>query len=102
MSLSDYLNRLRACLTSLSAQHRRAALRHLCRTDLFFLLRYGMDRADIEREWLFQRCREIQARRRVDDQYMANWFRYKPVSMQGPRKSARMVSHSQTASALDQ
>ena len=58
----------------------------------------------LARNWkrVLEKRREIQARRRVDDQYMASWFRYKPVSMQGPRKSARMVSHSQTAGALDQ
>ncbi len=39
----------------------RARLRHLCRTDLFFLLRYGCSRDDIDRDWLFDRCREVQA-----------------------------------------
>ena len=36
-------------------------LRNLCRTDLFFLLRYGCGRADIDQDWVFARCREVQA-----------------------------------------
>ena len=36
------------------------ALRHLLRTDLYFLLRYGLNRPDIENQWLFERCREVQ------------------------------------------
>ena len=36
-------------------------MRTLCRTDLYFLLRYPLGRKDIENEWLFKRCREVQA-----------------------------------------
>ncbi len=36
-------------------------MRNLCRTDLYFLIRYGLKRRDIEHPWLFQRCREVQA-----------------------------------------
>lgn len=36
-------------------------LREWCQTDLFFLLRYAMGRADVEHDWLFDRCREVQA-----------------------------------------
>ena len=39
---------------------RRARLRNLARTDLYFLIRYGLARRDIEDEWLFDRCREVQ------------------------------------------
>lgn len=48
---------LQAC----SETERRARARNLCRTDLFFLLRYGCARADTDRDWYFERCREIQA-----------------------------------------
>ncbi len=37
------------------------ALRWLCRNDLFFLLRYGLGREDCETDWVFDRCREVQA-----------------------------------------
>src|SRR5271169_3860787 len=36
--------------------------------------------------------RRIQSARRVDDQYMASWFQYAPVSKQAPKKMARMRS----------
>jgi hypothetical protein len=36
--------------------------------------------------------RRIQGARRVDDQYMASWFQYAPVSKQAPKKLARMRS----------
>lgn len=39
---------------------KKAALRYLARTDLYFLLRYLCGRKDFERQWLFDRCREIQ------------------------------------------
>lgn len=35
--------------------------RTLCQTDLFFLLRYVCKRADMENDWIFDRCREVQA-----------------------------------------
>jgi hypothetical protein len=41
--------------------------------------------------------RRIQATRRVDDQYMASWFQYSPVSKQAPKKMVRMLSRSETA-----
>src|SRR5258706_10619219 len=40
---------------------RTTRLRRLCLTDLFFLLRYGCGRKDIDHPWLFARCREVQA-----------------------------------------
>lgn len=36
-------------------------MRTLCRTDLYFLIRYALNRPDVENEWLFERCREVQA-----------------------------------------
>lgn len=37
------------------------AQRHLALNDLFFLLVYVLGRKDLNREWLFQRCREVEA-----------------------------------------
>jgi hypothetical protein len=41
--------------------------------------------------------RQIQARRRVDDNYIAAWFQYAPVSHKASRKMVRMLSRSETA-----
>ena len=44
-----------------SEQDRYARARNLSRTDLFFLLVYGLKRADADNDWVFARCREMQA-----------------------------------------
>lgn len=44
----------------LPPEQSRAIMRLLCRTDLYFLLRYGLSRPDVEHPWLFARCREVQ------------------------------------------
>jgi len=36
------------------------ALRRLCREDLFFLLTVGCKRKDIDKDWLYDRCREVE------------------------------------------
>lgn len=36
-------------------------IRALCAGDLFFLLVYGMGREDVDCDWLYERCREVQA-----------------------------------------
>ena len=48
-------------MQSCSEAERIARLRNLCTSDLYFLLRYGCDREDIDHPWLFARCREVQA-----------------------------------------
>lgn len=48
------------------------AARWLCRNDLFFLLRYGCQRADCDNDWVFERCREVQAE---PDGYLDLWAR---------------------------
>jgi predicted phage terminase large subunit-like protein len=39
----------------------RESLRDLCRNDLFFLLTIACKRKDINRDWLYDRCREVEA-----------------------------------------
>ena len=41
--------------------------------------------------------RLIQAKQRVDNEYMASWFKYAPVSRQAPKKMVRVLSRSATA-----
>lgn len=47
-------------MKELSEAEKRNRLRHLARTNLYFLLRYGLDRSDVEHPWLFDRCVEVQ------------------------------------------
>lgn len=72
MLLTDYRRRLKASLMPLAAEQKRAALRYLARTDLFFLLTAICGRKDIERQWLFDRCREVQ---NAPDGYLDLWAR---------------------------
>lgn len=44
-----------------SPEHLRKAKRHLARNDLFFLLAVICKRKDVNHDWLFARCREVQA-----------------------------------------
>jgi phage terminase large subunit-like protein len=39
-----------------------AAMKELCKTDLFFLLVNILGRIDCDRDWIFDRCREVQNR----------------------------------------
>lgn len=48
------------------------AMRRLCLEDLFFLIRIACRREDINRDWLFDRCREVEAN---PDGYLDLWAR---------------------------
>lgn len=51
-------------LQQLAEKHQQPpteALRWLCRNDLYFLLRYALSRPDCDNDWVFDRCREVQA-----------------------------------------
>jgi phage terminase large subunit-like protein len=41
-------------------KHKTELIRSLCKDDLFFLLVYGLNRIDADKDWLFERCREVQ------------------------------------------
>ena len=47
-------------------------IRQLCLHDLYFLLRYGLDRPFVANDWWFARCREVQA---APNGYVDLWFR---------------------------
>src|ERR1039457_6095487 len=47
-------------------------LRTLCKTDLFFLLWGACRRMDMDRDWYFDRCNEVQAK---PDGYIDLWAR---------------------------
>src|SRR5712671_6796220 len=50
----------------------REALRNLARNDLFYLLVYVLWRKDVNRDWLFERCREVE---RESDGFLDLWAR---------------------------
>lgn len=50
----------------------REAVRKLCREDLFFLLWYVCGRRDMEKQWILDRCREVQEE---PDWYLDLWAR---------------------------
>jgi predicted phage terminase large subunit-like protein len=72
LTLTAYNQRLRDFSRACPPDQAIPALRHLCRTDLYFLLRHALNRKDAEHEWIFQRCREIQAE---PDGYLDLWSR---------------------------
>jgi GT2 family glycosyltransferase len=44
-----------------------------------------------------EKRRVIMSRRRVSDEYMASWFRYKPVSRPAPKRPARVLAQTTAA-----
>lgn len=51
---------------------RQQAVRELCKRDLFYLLRYGLNRVDADHPWVFDRCREFQE---GPDGHLDLWWR---------------------------
>lgn len=63
-----FLSKLKTCTEA----EQIAITRHLCRTDLYFLLWYGCGRKDMEHPWLLARCKEVQAQ---PDECLDLWAR---------------------------
>ena len=49
----------------LEAKDKMTLMRELCRSDLYFLLRYPLKRVDVENDWLFERAGEESLAARV-------------------------------------
>lgn len=56
----DFYARFLGGAANLSPEHLRLARRWLARNDLFFLLVVMCGRSDMNRDWIFDRCREVE------------------------------------------
>ena len=72
LKLADYKNLVRKIDEIKDQKEKRSLLRHLCRTDLFFLIWYGLNRKDIFHSWLLERCQEVQEK---PNGYLDLWAR---------------------------
>lgn len=70
-TLAQY-SMLAASLLELSPADQRATMRHLCLTDLYWLLRYGLSRPDTQKQWILDRCREVES---DPDNHLDLWSR---------------------------
>jgi len=71
IKFEDY-PKILANIANCSNEEARGHFRNLARGDLYFLIRYGMNRPDVEKRWLFDRCREVQA---APDEHLDLWSR---------------------------
>jgi hypothetical protein len=68
----DQYEVLNQALDECSPAERHARMRHLCRSDLFYLVRFVCNRPDLHRPFFFDRARELQAE---PDGYCDLWAR---------------------------
>ncbi len=71
LKINDYPLKLKEVM-ALDEQARKHVFRQWCRNDLYFLMRYAMNRDFMERQWFFDRCREVEA---SPDGYLDLWAR---------------------------
>lgn len=58
-TLAQY-TKLMLAIDALTPKQRRESRRILCRTDLFFLMWFGLGRVDMWNQWTLDRCKEVQ------------------------------------------
>lgn len=68
----DQYKKILLKLNKLSETEQTQILRHLMRTDLFFLMWFGFGRRDMEHPWLMDRCYEVGNNR---DEFLDLWAR---------------------------
>jgi predicted phage terminase large subunit-like protein len=68
----DHYSTLASYLATLPPATQHEACRQLCLTDLYFLLRYVLKREDAQRQWILDRCREVQS---DPDDHLDLWSR---------------------------
>ena len=68
----EIYNRTILQAAELGAESVRRVKRQLAQSDLFFLLTHVLGRADLNRDWYFARCREVQA---APNGYLDLWGR---------------------------
>ena len=71
-TIAEYLA-LEHTLLSLTEDAKAACVKRLIITDVYWLLRYALGRKDMEKQWLLDRCREVQAE---PDGYLDLWARF--------------------------
>lgn len=67
-----FYERLLTAAAAKGQSHYIQAERELCRTDLFYLLVFVLKRKDVNRDWLYDRCNEVQ---REPNEHLDLWAR---------------------------